>query len=170
MARRGWRDRRSARTRDRATRARTARIRACARCRAMPVGVDGALEVVAQLLQDGSHQRGEGPFRKVARWRELVALMRRQALRTRASAPDRSWDRLERALAFAPEEPVLIVELIELAAELGKDDAVRQLLDVWGRIDDDAARIAMLSGWCAEAHDSAELRGRRRPLLMSLEA
>ncbi len=134
-----------------------------------PSDVDGALAALVQALQDELLVSTEPPFRKVGHSRELVALMRRQAQRERARAPERSWERLERAFTLAPEEPVLIVDLVELAAEQGNDEALGKLVQVLRRIDD-ATRVSILSGWCAKSHASGEHRSRLRALLMSVQA
>src|SRR6185369_9531959 len=90
--------------------------------------------------------------RSRARERELVALRRRQAQLARTGAPSQSWTYLEIARVLAPQEPVLIVDLLDLASELGRYDDVPELVRAWQAMESEQGRAAMLSWWGAEAH------------------
>jgi len=112
----------------------------------------------------------EHPQRALARQRELVALRRRQAQMVRSEQPQRAWEHLQQALALAPEEPVVIVDLIELGRELGHHTEFPRLVHIWRAVESDAGRAMMLSFWCAEAHLFADRRERIRALVRSLES
>ncbi|MDX2093473.1 MAG: hypothetical protein SFX73_36855 [Kofleriaceae bacterium] len=101
------------------------------------------------------------------RRRELVALRRRQALHVRASMPINAWDYLQQARELAPNEPVVLVEMIELANELGR---YRELADLVRALEGDAGSTAMLTFWIAEAHLRPDRRSSIRALLKSFDA
>ena len=142
-----------------------------------PTGAPDPADERTRLLAD------EHPNRAVVRQRELVALLRRQAQLVSVEMPARAWAYLQQALAVMPEEPVVLVDLIGIAGELGHHDALPQLVQTWQAVEGDAGRAQLLSSWCAEAHEdgagdgaserplaSGTRRERRRALLMSLEA
>ncbi|MBS1119104.1 MAG: Tetratricopeptide repeat protein [Deltaproteobacteria bacterium] len=144
-----------------------------------PADIEAAIEALAQQLIAATGrpvgapiviQPGEHVNRAFARRSELVALRRRQAQRDRAEQPLKAWDHLQQALALDPEEPVVVIELVELAAELGRSDDLVQLVQSGHAILGDAGLATMLSFWCAAAHLREDRREQIRALLKRLEA
>ena len=134
-----------------------------------PAQIETAIETLVQVL---SANPGPASERELARKRQLTGLRRRQAQLARAEAPLRSWAYLEQALALAPEDPVVIVDLIELAGELDRLDEIAPLITAWHGAEDDAGRAAILSAWAAESHlapSRSERRNWIRALLRSLD-
>ncbi|MBP9204663.1 MAG: hypothetical protein KBG28_11910 [Kofleriaceae bacterium] len=102
---------------------------------------------------------------------ELVAVRRRQAQVARASGQaDEAWGYLQRALAVAPGEPILLADLIELAEELGRYDELAELVESWQSIEADPGRGLALSLRRVDALLRGGQRDAARPLLASLEA
>ena len=136
-----------------------------------PVAVAAALEALAQSsIGSATRVRDARPARVVARRRELVALRRRQAQVARVEQPERSWEFLQQAYALAPDEPVVIVDLLEVASELGHYAEIPALIEAWRTIEDAAGREAMVSWWCAQAHGDQARKPAIRGLLTSLES
>ena len=131
-----------------------------------PGDIEPALATLVELLRAGGEPHA--PMQATAWRRELVALHRRQAQLARAAAPQRSWEHLGQAFALAPDEPVLIVDLLELAAEIGRHDDLPALVRTWQGLEDDAARALIVSSWCAEAHVAPARRASLRVLLRAL--
>lgn len=125
--------------------------------------------VAATITTSDSHPHADQPARTYANIRELVALCRRQAQRARGNSAAAAWDGLRQALALSPAEPVVLADLIELAAELGRYGDVPELAQMWLVTGHEAERVAMVSYWCAEAHRDVARRTQLRRLLASLD-
>jgi tetratricopeptide (TPR) repeat protein len=102
--------------------------------------------------------------------RELVALRRRQAQLVRSDAPERAWDVLQQAIAMSPGEPLVLSDLTELAEELGRYDALAELVQSWQAVEGDPGRAMVLSVRRADALLRGGQRDQARALLGSLEA
>jgi hypothetical protein len=131
-----------------------------------PADVEQALAILVDLLRAAGSP--PEPMQATTWRRELVALLRRQAQLARTAAPPKAWDHLAQALVLAPEEPVLLVDLIELAAELGRTEDLAKLVHAWQGVEEEPARALMLSSWCAEAHLAPQRRDGLRMLLRAL--
>jgi tetratricopeptide (TPR) repeat protein len=125
----------------------------------LTVQLGGAMDALGAALNTSA---ASDPTRR----RELVALRRRQALHVRTEMPINAWDYLQQARELAPNEPVVLVELIELANELGR---YRELAQLVRDLEGDASSTAMVTFWVAEAHLRPERRASIRALLKSLE-
>ena len=153
-----------------------ARRVALARLRVADLGgqsnaIAAALEALAQSsIGAATRMRDARPARAVARRREMVALRHRQAHLARAEHPERSWGYLQQAYALAPDEPVVIVDLLEVASELGHYAEIPALIEAWCAVEDDAGREAMVSWWCAKAHTDRDKKQAIRGLLAALES
>lgn len=141
-----------------------------------PADVDAALESLTNRLMVGlsrvSHTtRGTAlsPEQRTARVREIVALCRWRAQLTSVATPSVAFGYLEQALALAPTEPVILTDLVELAAELGKFTEIEAFAQAWTPSDSEADQIAMLSFWCAEAHRPTDRRRQLRAMLATVE-
>ncbi|HEY0476812.1 MAG TPA: tetratricopeptide repeat protein [Kofleriaceae bacterium] len=102
--------------------------------------------------------------------RELVALRRRQAQLVRGDAPERAWEVLQQAIALSPGEPLVLSDLTELAEELGRYDALAELVQSWQAVEGDPGRAMVLSIRRADALLRGGRRDQARALLASLEA
>ncbi|HMG21716.1 MAG TPA: hypothetical protein VK607_10380, partial [Kofleriaceae bacterium] len=102
--------------------------------------------------------------------RELVALRRRQAQLARGDAPERAWDVLQQAIAMAPGEPLVLSDLTELAEELGRYEALAELVQSWQSVEGDPGRAMVLSIRRADALLRGGQRDQARAVLASLEA
>ncbi len=133
-----------------------------------------ALEILASSLSMTSDDEVSGLRRAQTggdasdRARELAAIRRRQAQLIRATTPADAWNLLQEALAFAPDDPVILSDLIELAAELGRYQDLLVLVHSWRNAETETGRAQMLSTWCAEAHESTAKRFQSRALLGAL--
>ncbi len=134
-----------------------------------PEQVGAAIEALAHTLSGNESAKREEDVRL-----ELVALRRRQAQLARVARPDEAgltaaWGYLQQALALAPTEPVILVDLIELASELRRDQDLAELARAFHAVPGNAGGVSMLSLWCADAHREPERRVALRALLASLE-
>ncbi|MCX5740880.1 MAG: hypothetical protein NT062_00100, partial [Proteobacteria bacterium] len=136
-----------------------------------------AIDALANLLLGSLGALGTGEVdptssttRATAIRRELVALRRRQAQIVRAEAPDKAWETLQQALALAPGEPVVLADLTELAEELGRYEALAELVQSWQAVEGDPGRAMVLSIRRADALLRGGQRDQARALLASLEA
>jgi tetratricopeptide (TPR) repeat protein len=120
--------------------------------------------VLADALVSGDRERGHALTRR----RELVVYRRRHAVLVRGEQPEQAWELLQQAHAAAPEEPLVLVELVELAEELGRHHELPRLVDAWRALETPAALAEMVSCWCAEAHVVPEQRSARRALLAQI--
>ncbi|TMQ08683.1 MAG: hypothetical protein E6J91_32555 [Deltaproteobacteria bacterium] len=102
--------------------------------------------------------------------RELVALRRRQAQLARGESAERAWDVLQQAIALLPGEPLVLSDLTELAEELGRYDALAELVQSWQAVEGDPGRAMVLSIRRADALLRGGQREEARSLLASLEA
>ncbi|MCX5741060.1 MAG: tetratricopeptide repeat protein, partial [Proteobacteria bacterium] len=132
-----------------------------------PAQLDAALDAVVRAVTAAlsAAAQPEAEARRV----ELVELRRRQAHRVRGTTPSDAWELLGQALTAAPQEAVVLVELVELAVELGRTDDLPVLVSGWHAVEDEISRARMLSFWCAESHLDRARREPRRTLLRSLE-
>ena len=124
-----------------------------------PAQLGEAMDALAAALNASA---AEDPAKR----RELVALRRRQATHVRSSMPINAWDYLQQAREHAPDEPVLLVELIELASELGR---YRELEDLVHDAVADEGPAALVAFWIAEAHLTPARRAELRALLRAFE-
>jgi tetratricopeptide (TPR) repeat protein len=114
---------------------------------------------------------GVAPDRATAMRLELVATRRRQAQVARATKrPEAAWDYLQAALALAPNEPVVLADLIDLAEELRRYDELAELVEAWQSVEGDAGRALMLSLRRADALLRGNQREAAKALLGALEA
>lgn len=141
-----------------------------------PADVDAALESLTNRLMIGlsrvAHSAGStawSPEQRNARAREIVALCRWRAQLARVATPRVAFGYLEQALALAPTEPVILTDLIELAAGLGQFSDIGALAQAWNSPESEAEQVAMLSFWCAEAHRPNDRRRQLRAMLAALE-
>ncbi|HEU0033032.1 MAG TPA: hypothetical protein VFQ53_20510 [Kofleriaceae bacterium] len=112
--------------------------------------VAAALEALVQTLIDIPDP---SPHRAMAKRRELVALYRWQA-QLPTTPPERAWTLLQHALALAPDEPLVVVDLVEHAGKHGIHDQLPELVRAWYAVEkQDAARATMLGWWTAHARD-----------------
>ncbi|HEU4729267.1 MAG TPA: hypothetical protein VFT22_15305, partial [Kofleriaceae bacterium] len=163
---------------DRLTAERIARERLhAAEAHGTPGEVASAIEALAgQLVQafgpaGAELTEGDGrPERAQRMRRELVALRRRQAQLARTDAPERAWDVLQQAIAMSPGDPLLLSDLTELAEELGRYDALADLVQSWQAVEGDPGRAMALSIRRADALLRGGQRDQARALLASLEA
>jgi tetratricopeptide (TPR) repeat protein len=131
-----------------------------------PADIAAALDGYAQTLGAAVSDAGSGERRSAAyaRLQDFAALRRRQAQLVRGDNAVEAWGLLQDALSMCPDEPVLLGDLIELAAELGRYKELLVLVNAWRNGETDAGRGRMLSAWCAEARLSAEKREQSRVL------
>jgi len=108
--------------------------------------------------------------RATALRRELVALLRRQAQLARGESPEKAWDVLQRAIALAPGEPLVLADLTELAEELGRYEDLAELVQNWQAVEGDPGRAMVLSIRRADALLRGGQHDQARALLASLEA
>lgn len=156
------------------------RLRA-AEANGTPGDVANAIEALARELTaafgpagetaHGAGAAGEDrPDRAQQIRRELVALRRRQAQIARSDAPERAWDVLQQAIAMAPGDPLVLSDLTELAEELGRYEALAELVQSWQAVEGDPGRAMVLSIRRADALLRGGQRDQARALLASLEA
>ena len=120
-----------------------------------------------------AHGRAPGtPLDRGAALRlRIAAIRRRQAQVARgAGMGERAWDYLQRAVAVAPGEPLLLADLADLAEELGRFDELAELVQSWQSLEGDPARAATLSIRRADALLRGGQREAARGLLASLDA
>jgi tetratricopeptide (TPR) repeat protein len=131
-----------------------------------PADIAGALDGFAQTLGAAVSDAGSGERRSAAyaRLQDFAALRRRQAQLVRSEKPVEAWGLLQDALSMCPDDPVLLGDLIELAAELGRYKELLVLVNAWRNGETDTGRGRMLSAWCAEARLSDERRQQSRVL------
>ncbi len=114
---------------------------------------------------------GERPDRATAIRHELVALRRRQSQLARANDQrERAWELLQQASALAPGESIVLADLTELAEELGRYDALAELVQSWQAVEADPSRAMGLSIRRADALLRGGQGEQARALLASLEA
>ena len=77
---------------------------------------------------------------------------------------------LQQALALSPGEPLVLVDLTELAEELGRYDDLAELVQSWQAVEGDPGRAMVLSIRRADALLRGGQRDQARALLASLEA
>lgn len=131
------------------------------------VALDSYANAVNALVSDAAS--GERRTAAYARLRELAALRRRQAQIVRADNPAAAWTALQDALSLCPDDPLLLAELIEIAAELGRYKELMVLVGAWRTAESESGRMRMLSAWCAEARLSPDRRIQSRVLLSALQ-
>ena len=130
----------------------------------------------AGLPEAPAHGRVPGtPLDRAAAIRlRLAAIRRRQAQVARAARSpemgERAWDYLQRAMAVAPGEPLLLADLADLAEELGRFDELAELVQSWQSLEGDPSRAVTLSIRRADALLRGGQRDAARALLASLEA
>ena len=113
--------------------------------------VDAAIERYAAVLTPLADQ---SPHHR----RELVAVLRRRARRARLEQPADAWGTYEQALAVSPGDPLVLVDLIESAAEAGHGQELPHLVQMWARAQDVAARQDTLVAWWARSFDDRRWR------------
>lgn len=130
----------------------------------------------AGLPADALHVRTPGtPLDRATAMRlRVAAIRRRQAQVARAARSpemgERAWDYLQRAIAVAPGEPLLLADLADLAEELGRFDELAELVQSWQSLEGDPSRAVTLSIRRADALLRGGQRDAARALLASLEA
>ncbi|HSR95486.1 MAG TPA: hypothetical protein VLM79_00395 [Kofleriaceae bacterium] len=130
-------------------------------------GLTGDVGEVGEAAGAGAADR---PERAQQLRRELVALRRRQAQIARADAPERAWDVLQQAIVLSPGDPLVLSDLTELAEELGRYEALAELVQSWQAVEGDPGRAMVLSIRRADALLRGGQRDQARALLASLEA
>lgn len=141
-----------------------------------PADLDAALESLTNRLLLGLSQVTRTPRstawsseQRTARVREIVALCRWRAELEWPATPRVAFGYLEQALALAPNESVVLTDLVELAAELGLYTEIEPLAQAWTSSDSEGDQIDMLSFWCAEAHRATNRRRQLRAMLATVE-
>ncbi|HEY4181313.1 MAG TPA: hypothetical protein VGM90_30920 [Kofleriaceae bacterium] len=90
--------------------------------------------------------------------RELVAVCWLRARYLRADRPQDAWIAIHQASAVSHADPLLVVEMIELAAAAGRESEVPALVQLWKSVEDSAARHTIVSRWSALAFGSENER------------
>jgi tetratricopeptide (TPR) repeat protein len=132
----------------------------------LPVAL-GALAAAVTL--DGSTS-GTGSTSPGRSQRDMIALQRRRAQLVRKSSPQQAWDLLKGALEIAPDDPVLLADLIEVAGEVGRYQDLIALVRTWRSVETDIGRTRMVSAWCAAALGGEDKRFQLRPVLAAASA
>ncbi|HEY4059283.1 MAG TPA: hypothetical protein VGM39_21850, partial [Kofleriaceae bacterium] len=83
--------------------------------------------------------------------RELVAVCWLRARYLRDDRPQDAWIAVHQASAASQGDPLLVSEMIELAAVVGRASELPTIVQLWKSVEDAAARQTIVSRWSARA-------------------